>query len=220
MSSVRRHCRNRNIVNVDNRLYSPFYDWEGDDGLAWYEFADRNAMCLFTMCDHDSYNAWAKATDEYIQGRLLPFYEDVLGRAKSKYSGAPMPLPLTDKFNQVKKIIDEWNASGIEPDKTLGDDFAHPVNSWWVGKIKEIIKYFDEAACMFDKLNDIAATDLESPELAQGVPEHTITPSPTGSYFDGSGGPSKGDSKSSTTSILGAVALGGAAYFGFKVLTE
>lgn len=223
MASVETFCKNRNVVNVDERLYSPFYDSNGKDGLHWHEslFAPFRAedfvMCYWSICDYESYNGWAKATNDYITLKLLPFYKKVLNRANIKYDGAPLPQPLRDSFNKVEELAESWNASGIKPDKTRSDVFSHPLSTYWSGEIKSIIRYFDSAACEYDGLNALSR-EIGSPELAKKVPGSAVVPSPTGSYFDGSGGPSP--SPVSTSSVLGFVALGGAAYFGFKVLTE
>jgi len=224
MSSIKRHGRNRNVVNAENRLYSPEYDWEGDPGLALssFEVIDADAMCYWWGCGHDSYNAWVKATNAYIEERLVPHYNKVLGRAQGVYSGAPLPQHLQDRFNKIEEFIRSWEEADYRPTKTLADDFLHPLQPYWWGEIRSIIAYFDDAALYFDELNAIAAGELKSPALADGPPRRTFTPSPTGSYFDGSGGPNQGggNSGSGLGKAVGIMALGGAMYFGFKVLTE
>jgi len=217
----RGHCSNRDIVNAQKRLYSPRYDFEGDDGLAWYELIDADAMCFWGMCDHDSYNAWVKATDRYINDTLVPHYKKVLSRAEAVHGGAAFPVELTDRFNKVEDAVNSWQSAGYRADKGWSDDFRHPFATWWWGEIRKIIDYFDEAACQFDQLDDIAAHALKQPSLAKGAPirqlEHV-----EGGYLGGHGGPSgkaKGE-RSVLGMAVGVVAIGAAGYFGYKVLTE
>ncbi len=221
----KKHCRNRLVVHAENRLYSPRYDWEGADGLAQtsFEFIDADAMCFWGVCDSDSYNAWVKATEKYINGELVPHYKKVLARANAQAAGAPLKTELQDKFNKIKAFIQKWDDAGYEPNKDWTDTLSHPFATYWWGEIRSIIEYFDEAACYFDTLDVIAADDLLSPALAKGAPKRTLEPSPTGSYLDGSGGPSGGGgggSSSFATKAVGIMAIGAAGYFGFKVLTE
>jgi len=219
-----RYCRNRNIVQADNRLYSPFYDWDGDDGLSWssLEFIDADAMCFWGMCDHESYNAWARATGRYIEEQLVPHLREVKGRAMGVYQGAPLPQRLTDTFNKIENFVHEWDEANIRPNKDWKDTLWHPLAPYWWGEIRGIIKYFDDAACYFDDLDDIAQDDLKSPALAKGAPKRTIEASPTGSFLDGSGGarPGGGGQRSGLGMAVGIMAIGAAGYLGYKVLTE
>ncbi len=219
---TRGHCSNRDIVNADKRLFSPRYDFEGDEGRAWYELHDGDAMCFWGMCDHDSYNAWAKATGRYINKTLIPHYKKILARAEAIYGGAAFPVALSDRFNKVVEVVAAWEASGIKPDKTVGDDFVHPFAPYWFGEIRKVVDYFDQAACSFDDLDEIAITELKQPALAKGAPirqlEHV-----EGGYLGGAGGPTgkppPGD-RSMVGMAVGIVAIGAAGYFGYKVLTE
>lgn len=219
-----KHCRNREIVNAEGRLYSPKYDWEGADGLAQssFEFIDADAMCFWGVCDSDSYNAWAKATNKFIEDKLVVQYKKVLGRAQAHYQGAPLPADMQDRFNNIAEFIQAWDESGIKPDKDWSDTLLHPFAPYWWGKIRTIVEFFDDAACAYDELVDIAADELNSPALVPGLPKRTLEPSPTGSYLDGSGGliPGGGNSRSPTATALGIMAIGAAGYFGYKVLTE
>lgn len=222
-TAKRGHCSNRDIVNAEKRLYSPRYDFEGDEGLAWYEFLDADAMCFWGLCDHRSYNAWVKATDKYINETLVPHYKRILARAEAVYGGAVFPVSLSDRFNKVVDLVDKWKKAGYRPDKTLGDDFLHPIATYWWGEIRQIIDYFDQAACLFDELDEIAIAELKQPSLAQGAPvrqlEHV-----EGGYLGGHGGPTGGGNGKGERSMVGMavgiVAIGAAGYFGYKVLTE
>lgn len=222
----RGHCSNREIVHADKRLHSPNYDDEGDPGLNWYELIDADAMCFWGMCGHDSYNAWVKATDAYINGegkyKLTGHYLEVKARAEAMLGGAALPLDLSDKFNEIVALINAWNEAGYRPDKTLADDFRHPIATYWWGEIRQIIEYFDRAACLYDELDRVAIEVLKQPSLAKGAPVRTLEEIP-GGYLGGHGGPS-GDAKPSGRSPLGMavgiIAIGAAGYFGFKVLTE
>ena len=217
----RGHCSNRDIVNAEKRLYSPRYDFEGDDGLAWYELIDADAMCFWGMCDHSSYNAWVKATDRYINDTLEPHYKKILSRAEAVYGGAAFPVELSDRFNKVTDTINNWRQAGYKANKTIADDFRHPFAPHWWGEIRKIIDYFDEAACAFDQLDEIAAVELKQPSLAKGAPvrqlEHV-----EGGYLGGHGGAAgqKQGGRSVVGMAVGIIAIGAAGYFGYKVLTE
>jgi hypothetical protein len=214
-------CKNRRVVNVEGRLYSPAYDFEGDDGRAWHELGEGDAMCFFGVCSPASYNSWATATANFFEDELVPHYNLALNKAKGISQGAPLPTPLQDKFNKVYGFIKKWDESGIKPDKVYSDNFYHPITAYWVGEIRGIVNYFDEAACMVDYLDVILAVDLNSPAAAKGVPMRTLEAPPGGSYLDGSGGRMSSDKGSSFTSkAIGIMAIGAAGYFGFKVLTE
>jgi len=216
------------VVHAEGRLHSPDYDSEGEDGLAYssFEFFDDDAMCFWGICGPWSYNAWVEATNKYINEQLVVQYNKVFARAENHLQGAPLPQAMQDKFNKVMDAIKAWEEAGYKPNMTQLDKFAHPISLWWSSQIRAIIAHFDDAACSFDILNNIAEVDLNSPALAKGAPTRTLEPSPTasGSYLDGSGGPSNGKKGGSEGGVLGPalgiMALGGAAYFGFKVLTE
>lgn len=219
------NCWNRQIVNVDHRLHSPFYDWDGDEGLAQssFEFTDADAMCFWGVCSHSSYNAWVDATDEYIENVLVPHYKKTFGAAKAHFGGAPIRVDILDRLNKIKSFIQSWDEAGYQSNKQWYDDMKHPFAPYWWGEIRGIITYFDDAACYVDELDKILAEDLKRPSAAVGVPPRTLHPSPTGSYLDGSGGPSgsgSGGGRSATTTGIGIMAIGAAAYFGYKVLTE
>jgi len=68
------NCRNRLVVHAENRLHSPFYDWDGQAGLAQssFEFIEADAMCFWGICDSKSYNAWVSATQAYFDDVLVP----------------------------------------------------------------------------------------------------------------------------------------------------
>lgn len=225
----KRNARNRDVVHVDHRLHSPAYDWDGDDGLAQsrFEFFDSDAMCFFGICGPWSYNGWVRATDNYIHGVLEQQYKNkILPRIKGQYQGAPIPMDLQDQLDNVTGLIKSWDDANYRPNKDQLDKFAHPTSVWWSGQIRAIIDYFDKAACMVDILDAIAVENLNSPALALGEPNRVLKKSPTssGSYLDGSGGPSGGSGSGGgagfAAQAVGIMAIGGAAYFGFKVLTE
>ncbi len=218
---TRGHCSNRDIVNADNRLYSPRYDFEGEEGAAWYELIDADAMCFWGACYHGSYNAWVKATNAYIDNQLAPHYKKIVSRANAISGGAALPVSLTDKLNKVEDVIQSWRDAGYKADKTIGDDFAHPVSTWWWGEIRKIIDYFDAAACQFDALDLIAVEDLNQASLAKGAPKRQLE-HVEGGYLGGKGGsPASGkDGGSAIGTAVGIIAIGAAGYFGFKVLTE
>ena len=213
--------RNRNVVNVDNRLYSPAYDWEGDDGLEWYELSDGDAMCYFRSCDFTSYNAWLKATDKYFNNVLIPHYNSVLKRAEAVYGGAAFGTDIADRFNKISKLINAWD-NFDKTKKTIFENYLNPFTIYWRGKTREIVNFFDDAASAVDELNDIAVNDLKSKHLAETPPARTLDPI-EGGFLGGSGGPkqeAKGGTMSTIGLGIGLIAIGAAGYFGYKVLTE
>jgi hypothetical protein len=223
---TKRNARNREVVHVDHRLHSPAYDWDGDDGLAQstFEFFDADAMCFFGICGPWSYNGWVKSTNNYIHNVLEKQYEKVIKKIKGHYQGAPVPMDLQEELNNVEALIQSWDNANYRPNKDQLDKFAHPTSMWWSGQIRAIIDYFDAAACKVDVLDAIAVELLNSPAIAIGDPRRVLKKSPTSSgvYLDGSGGPSQGGSSNTSfaASAIGIMALGAAGYFGFKVLTE
>jgi len=221
------NCRNRDVVNVNNRLYSPNYDWEGDDGRAWSESGESDAMCFWGLCGPSSYAAWCEATDKYINKVLSSQYMKVLKLAEGKFGA--IPIEVADRMAKIASHINSWNQSEFKKDWETGayDVWSVPVfgEQYWDtrGNIQGVVNIFDDAACLMDELNSIASVDLDRPSLAQGAPVRTVTPSPTGSFLDGSGGGQGGSASPSGGGIsksLGVVGLGVAAYFGFKALTE
>src|SRR5690606_16426605 len=166
----RGHCSNRDVVNAEGRLYSPRYDFDREEGRAWYEVTDADAMCFWGLCNHRSYNAWVDATEKYINDTLIPHYKKILARANSIFGGAALPLELADRLNKINEIINDWDNAGYQSNKTWRDDFVHPTGFYWQGQIRKIIDYYDEAACAFDDLDDIAVNGLKQPSLAKGAP--------------------------------------------------
>lgn len=218
---VKTNRRNREVVNVENRLYSPAYDFEGDDGLAWHELGDSDAMCFWGICSPASYNGWAKSTGAYIENILVPHYKTVLSRAQGQYQGGALPQDMQDLFNKVHDFILSWDEAGIKPDKTYWDNYSHPLNIQWQGMIRNIVTFFDDAAAQVDILDDIAAGPLNSKALVKGVPQRTLEPAPGGGgYFKGPPSDGGGNGGSTMGKALGIMAIGAAGYFGFKVLTE
>lgn len=218
------HCSNRSVVVAAGSLHSPKYDDERDPGTAWYEMGlDANAMCFWGMCDHKSYNAWVTATDKYINGtykkQLKGHLHEAQDAAHAAYGGLAFPVEVYDRFKAVAELINEWNATDYYPNKTWKDDFRHPFATYWWGQIRQIIDYFDRAACLYDTLDDILIEDLKRPSLAGGAPVMTLEDMP-GGYLGGSGGASGTKSRSPAMMAVGIMAIGAAGYFGYKVLTE
>lgn len=215
------NCRNRSVVNVKNRLYSPAYDWDGDDGRAWNEVADDISMCFFGHCTSASYNAWIDATDSYYKNKLIPHYEKVVKRANSFYGGAALPQEISDEFNKTQGIINSWKKFD-KTHKSMADDFWQVTTLPMRSDIRTVVDYFDDAACAVDNLNLIAAEKLKSPALAEVPPARTYDPS-EGPFLGGSGRAKNGEGGSSMGAVgvgLGVVAAGAGAFFLYKVLTE
>lgn len=222
--SKRGNCSNREVVNVDTRLFSPRYDDEGKSDLPWYALRDAEAMCFWGICGYSSYNAWVNATNAYINGaaatQLTGHYTKILNRAKGLSGGAAFPIALKDRFDKVVTVIDGWNNAGFEANKTMGDQFSHPLGYWWEGEMRKIIDHFDAAACAFDDLDSIAI-DLNQSSLVMGAPMREVE-HVQGGYLGGHGGVSSTEKAGGSVvgTAVGLMALGAAGYFGFKVLTE
>jgi hypothetical protein len=202
------HCRNRNIVNVENRLVSPFYDAEGDDGGAWHEFGSiGGAACYYGWCTGDSYQAWVDAANKYFNDKLVPQYNRVYRIAMGDDgSAANLPQIARDRLMVVRDFIDDWKAS--PPNR---DEYTETAPNWvWKSRVEEIAKCFDEAACKYDDLDKILTMDLGHAGGQAGYSEDPLI-----GHASAKGGSSSGIGKA-----MGVVALGAAAYFGFKVLTE
>ena len=222
------HCGNRDVVVADGRLHSPKYDDEGDSGgllwdRAWSEFTEAEAMCYFGICGPRSYNAWITAADGYIFGdhprQLRGHFHELKKRAMLNSGGLAFPQSLTDKFQEVADFINEWNESGYFADAEFKDNFWHPTAAYWIGKTKPVIDYFDQAACLFDKLDKIALEEIDAPDLVRGAPVMTSEDVP-GGYLGGDGG-SVAEKKGSALALAaGIVIVGGATYFGYRLLTE
>lgn len=214
-------CFNRDVVNVDNRLFSykydknmvPINDFWDNSGLT-----DRIVMCFYGNCGHESYNAWVDAANLYINGisGLIGHYNDIKTRIKSKYSGGVIKQELQDRLNDVKSVIDKWNDAGYAADKTWADDFRHPFTWYWEGEIRGIIDYFDNAACAYDKLNNIAF-DIGEDSAAKAAPSPGLEVPDSGVF----GKREENKPKRNDTGIIVGLAMAATAgYIGYKVLTE
>lgn len=208
-------CENRDEVHVDNRLHSPRY------GRTPFEFSESMSMCYVGQCWHDSYNAWLKATKEYIRDTLAPQLNEAKQQAANVSGGGTLPMHITNTFNNIEEFIDEWESKGFE-EAFWTQDFRHPFEPYWRGRVKTITTYFDKAACYMDDLNSLLANELKAPNMVKTkAPREAKKPPGGGTWLGGDGGSTKPGSTARTAlSAVGIVALGAGAYFGFKVLTE
>lgn len=211
-------CKDRRVVHVDNRLHSFEYD------NAWYETGPASAMCYWSMCNHLAYNDWLRETNKYIYDDLKPHYTEVRARTQAISGGSALPMNLSDRFKQIDDFIKRWESENFKSARPA-DVFIHPTPMYWMGKIQEVVKYFDKAACYVADLNDIADNAISSPGLSKrSTPPSVKEPPGKGDSWLGNpaGGSSEGGSVSGGTAlnIVGLVAIGAAGYFGFKVLTE
>jgi hypothetical protein len=210
------HCTNRDIVNVDNELFSPDYDFEGDSGGAWYEYLFTSrmsaAMCGSGICMGGDVKRWNNAMDRYISKEFRPQIAKTRKIIGAYTGGAPPTIAQQEILNRCDKLLRDWK------------EFQKKDVPWaWrvgalMGHIKSIIRYFDRAACLMDELNDMA-DELGASHIANRAPVLEPKPPPDGGSWIRGGGvdeaaPSKG------FGVLGWVAIGAAGYFGFKVLTE
>lgn len=215
----KRSCKNKNVVNVDDRLHSPFYD------TSWYQFHDGAAMCYWQTCGPEDVNAWFKAAEAYYNNSLIPLLSRTQKRADAVYGGAALPLKISDILNKVKADISAWNAFVDEFEApSFLDEFSHPHPKYWTGEAKSVVRFFDEAACRVDDLNDILELELDSAALAERPPLHEVRPPPDGnSWFEGSDagtGGGGGSGLGTTGTAIGLILAGAGLYFGYKVLTE
>ena len=216
----KRYCRNREVVNVGRQLYSPEYDFERDDGPAWYEWhmGDSGSMCGWNWCGRGDAERWRNAADVFIQGTLKKQLLKVRRSAEVYTGGGALPLETQGRLNEVKNFIKSWN--GFRDSEEIPSQFNIPAIE---GYIHKTIDYFDRAACyMDDPLNEIAEEigALHIIKRAPVVPDAKSAPD-GGAWIRGgrtgeevTGPPGKG------IGVLGWVAIGAAGYFGFKVLTE
>lgn len=216
------HCRNRDIVNIDNQLYSPDYDWEGDlSGGAWYEylgavvsgsFASTIAMCDFMNCDDDDADRWTLGTDRYITKEFRPQLAKTKQIIEAYTGGSPPTIPQQEIINQSEKLLKDWKEfqKKERPSEFWSGEFR--------GYVHSIVQFFDRAACLMDDLNDIA-DEVGASHLTNRAPTLEPKAPPDGGSWIRGGGTDIA-APSSGMGALGWIALGAAGYFGFKVLTE
>lgn len=217
------HCENRDIVNVDNQLFSPDYDFEGDEGLTWYEyvfagvtgsFASTYAMCDFANCDSDDADRWIAATRRYFDKEFKPQLAKTKQVINAYTGGAPPTFEQQAVINDGEKLIKSW--------KEFQDKEAPSV--FWSGEfrgyVRSIVQYFDRAACLMDGLNDLA-DEMGASHISNRAPVIEAKSPPDGGSWIRGGGTGGGEiSSGGGMGVLGWVAIGAAGYFGFKVLTE
>ena len=213
----KRYCRNREVVNVGRQLYSPEYDFEGDDGPAWYEWhmGDSGSMCGWNWCGPGDAKRWRKATDDFIQGTLKKQLSKVR-RSSEAYTGGVLPLEIQGQLKEVKDFIKDWNDHRDFTE--IPSQFNIPAMA---GYIHKTIDYFDRAACYMDvPLNEIAE-EIGALHIIKRAP---VVPgaksAPDGGVWVRGGRAEEGVGPSKGIGLVGWVAIGAAGYFGFKVLTE
>lgn len=210
-------CEDRKVVHVNNRLHSFEYG-----PYAWYEASPADSLCYFGLCNPAAYNDWLEATDKYIFDVLKPHYTKVKKRADAVTGGGTLPMSIADRFKQVDEFFQEWDAANFQEARAV-DGFFHPLRAHWRGKIEEVVKYFDRAACLVADLNDIAENALDAPNITKRRTPPAVKPPPSGDTWLGNpaGGSSGGTTRTGRAlGAVGLVALGAAGYFGYKVLTE
>jgi hypothetical protein len=224
---LRKSCHNRDVVNVDRRLFSYKYDAEGGKLIDPWEIDSLEssyAMCFYAVCGPDSYNGWVNATDSYINGtsdsQLRGHYDAIRKRISAKYSGAALPTWVTDALAAVQNVIDDWNDAGYRADKTMSDNFRHPTGLYWMGQIKQIVDHFDDAACAFDDLNDLAVKVDERSATRPASPTPSLEDVPENGIFGGGGGEKPKAARNDIGLFIGIAAAAAAGYLGYKVLTE
>ena len=216
------HCRNRDIVNVDNQLFSPDYDFEGDENPTWYEYAmsvftslspSKAAMCSFGMCMGGDIERWKGVTNRYFTKEFKPQLAKTKQIISAYTGGAPPTIEQQGVLNQSEKLIKDW------------DEFQDKEEPWaWrtdeiTGYIHSIVQHFDRAACLMDDLNDLA-DELGASHLSNRAPIMEVKGPPDGGSWIRGGGVDEGGASTGGIGMLGWVAIGAAGYFGFKVLTE
>ena len=210
------HCCNRNIVNVNNELFSPDYDFEGDAGGAWYEYLYTyrlaGAMCAGGVCMGSDIKRWRAAVNRYIKKEFKP----QIARTKktiSAYTGGGGPnIGQQAVLNQSQKLLEDWK------------EFQTKEAPWaWNrpaihGYLHSIVQHFDRAACLMDDLNDLV-DEMGAYHMTNRAPVIQAKPPPDGGSWIRGGGVGEG-APGKGIGVIGWVAIGAAGYFGFKVLTE
>ncbi len=221
----KRYCKNREVVNVDNRLYSPSYDWEGDPNGAWHELHMGNAgsMCTWSYCGVGDAIAWRDAADEFINGTLKKHLMSIERNVSLHTQGGPAPLEIQGRLNEVKDFLKDWSDFYKKevPFANLGKALPlpfSPLRPAIEGYTMEIVEYFDRAACYMDDLNEIseeigAVQAVKRPPVLE--PE---SPPDGGSWIRG--GSTEELVPKTGMGVVGWMLIGVAGYFGYKALTE
>jgi len=216
-------CRNREgpVQGGSTRRKSPFYDNEGDPGVAWYELSEVDAMCTFGTCTGTDSEAWLAATKTFFDREFKPAYEQLKSVAGS--SGMPMTDSQTRAIQESQQLIEEWERHRKAVNANPPSAFSR---FYLLDTLKTTVNFFDEAACRLE--NDLLP-EIESirPGLVEPPAVTPVGPPPGGGKWirpghaggAGSAPPPKNE-KSMASTALGVVALGAAGYFAFKVLTE
>lgn len=206
-------CRNRKSLTPDGRRHSPSYNNKGGRGTAWYEFGiDDDAYCTFGGCTKTDRVAWEKFTARFFRTQFKPSLEAL------KVSGT-----LSDEVKRAIRngddLITSYNRHQAWTRRT-DPGFWSPMDLH--DAIGGTINHLDEAACQKDMVIDPLLRFIAGrPGKAGGPVEIAPTAAPGGRRWIGSGPPTRAQNGTSTgATALGVIALGAAAYFGYKVLTE
>jgi len=228
---TRSPCQDRKVVHVNNRLHSYDYD------RAWYEFGPEDAQCYLGLCNPRAYSDWRKAAMRYIDESLRPHFLEIQQDTSDALGSLVPPAHIDKKFKEISEFLDEWDEiterpfedGGLPEINNIRAGFWNPLRAFWNGKIIEVVKYFDDAACYFADLNDIAKG--YSPGSVKKPRGRVAKTAPDGGSWlnrsdsdkgigGGGGGGGGGISTNTALSAVGVIAIGGALYFGYKVLTE
>jgi len=214
-----KHCRNRDVINVDNRLHSPDYDFEGDPGMAWYEWDpwtehEPAAMCGYGVCMGGDADRWTSATNKYYEETFLPLLREARRLADAQTQGGPTPFQVQAVLNRAQQVGDDWKE--FRDTKSAPWAFNIPaINNY----VYSIVKHFDTLACDgVDPLNELL-DEFGAVHLTKKASERRPSAPPSGGSWL-TGGPSGEPSKGGGLGVVGWLAIGAAGYFGFKALTE
>ncbi len=212
-----KHCRNRDIINVGNRLHSPDYDFEGDSGPAWYEWDpwhehEPASMCGYGVCMGGDVDAWKDAMNNYYEKTFKPLLRHAKSLAIAQTEGGPSPFRVEAVINTAEKVEENWKAL-----RTTDAPWAFNVpaiNNY----VYSIVRQFDSMACDgVDPLNELLE-EFGAVHLTQKASARKPKAPPGGGSWLRNGAPEP--EKPGGIGVVGWLAIGAAGYFGFKALTE
>lgn len=213
-------CRNRRALTPDKRRHSPSYDDEGDPGQAWYEgfgVIKEAAYCTFGDCTDTDRKIWEKFTQNFFLRTFNPAVANLRQAVPTPHSDL-----VRTSLSEAGAVNKSFNA---HLSQVRRDDHGFWSPMALHSDIEGLINHMDEAACQLDFVISPLMVAVGRGDLAPSGPKEILpTGAPGGKkWIDGGaggGGAPPKEEGSLGTKAVGVVLLGGALYFGYKVLTE
>jgi hypothetical protein len=189
-----KYCGNDEVVYAGDRTSSKTAWWGSD----WFA---SGGMCTFTYCNSVDIRAWFAATENYIENKFKPHfkkYKDQISMTQVVSTTEQQQLiveanDLLASWNNYASyyrkggggpIGSSWGEPGFRWDGTFWADVdpAGPNQFEPMGEeaafflCKEIVRYYDDFACMQDKFDETRPEGMLQERPGIGVVPGTKTP--------------------------------------------